>query len=387
MFNPGRDRFRRNAPPPHAARDLRLRLRCDEITFTPVHARRAAKRKMAHSHPTPDSFAGHLRGDVPLLCLVLLGVFATGCDGQQSSLAPGGREAGQIAHLFWWMTAGAAVIWLAVLGLALYAVRVRPEVGRRKAGFLIVFCGAVLPAIVLAGLLAYGLWMLPSLVAPAPEGSLRILVSGEQWWWRVRYPEREGVTVELANEIRLPVGETVEFQLASSNVIHAFWIPSLGGKRDMIPGRVTRLALTPTKIGAYRGVCAEYCGTSHALMAFDVVVMEKGEFLRWWDDQAKPAADPVTPLAARGRDQLLANGCGACHVVRGTMARGVIGPDLTHVGSRLSLGAGTLPNELDNAHRWIANANHIKPGALMPAFSMLPPDDLRAMAAYLAELK
>jgi cytochrome c oxidase subunit 2 len=312
---------------------------------------------------------------------------ACGCSGPQSGLDPAGREAEQLAGLFWWMTAGALVIWFAVLGLALLAARSGPAHDLSKSGWLIIGGGAVVPAIVLAGLLTYGLAILPGLVAPAPAGSLEIRVSGEQWWWRVRYPERDGRAVELANEIRLPVGEPVQFLLESSNVIHSFWIPSLGGKRDMIPGRVTQLALTPTKTGTFRGACAEYCGASHALMAFDVVVMEKGEFERWWAGQAAPAAEPATPVAIRGRDQFIANGCGACHSLRGTSARGVIGPDLTHVGSRLSLGAGILQNNPESARRWIAHVNRIKPGALMPAFPMLPEAELEALAAYLEGLR
>jgi cytochrome c oxidase subunit 2 len=285
------------------------------------------------------------------------------------------------------MTGGALIIWAAVLTLALLACRSRAGPAGRKTHWLIIGGGAVVPTIVLAGLLAYGLSMLPGLVAPAPPGSLQIKVSGEQWWWRVSYPSSDGGKVELANEIRLPVGEPVQFTLESSNVIHAFWIPSLGGKRDMIPGRATHLALTPTRTGTFRGVCAEYCGSSHALMAFDVVVMEKPAFVQWLEAQSRPAVEPSSALAARGRDQFLANGCSACHTIRGTPARGVLGPDLTHFGSRLSIGAGIFPNVPDHARRWISEVNEIKPGALMPAYGMLAEDDLRAMAVYLDGLK
>lgn len=284
------------------------------------------------------------------------------------------------------MTGGAVVIWVAVLILALVAIRMQPAWGERRGGWLIIGGGAIVPTIVLAGLLAYGLAMLPGLVAPAPEGSLTVSVAGELWWWRVRYPERGGKSIELANEIRLPVGEPVQFELSSSNVIHAFWIPSLGGKRDMIPGRVTRLALTPTKTGIFRGTCAEYCGTSHALMSFEVVVMEREEFAQWWDAQLQEAAAPAEPVATRGQALFIGNGCGACHTVRGTPARGVIGPDLTHFGSRLTLGAGTLTNQGAAARQWIEHVNRIKPGALMPAFPMLADEDLTALAAYLRGL-
>jgi cytochrome c oxidase subunit II len=321
-----------------------------------------------------------------LLVVPVALVFA-GCDGQQSSLAPAGREAAQLSALFWWMTAGALFIWVAVLALAAFALRARPTRGEGRAGWLIIGGGAIVPTVVLAGLLAYGLSILPGLVAPAPEGSLKINVAGERWWWRVHYPAPDGGTIELANEIRLPVGEPVQFTLESSNVIHAFWIPSLGGKRDMIPGRVTQLALTPTRTGIYRGVCAEYCGTAHALMAFPVVVMEKPEFAEWLAAQSRPAAAPATRLAARGQAQFFGNGCAACHTIRGTSARGVLGPDLTHFGSRLSIAAGTLANEPENAHAWLARVHRIKPGALMPNFGMLDDEDLRSLAAYLEGLK
>ena len=214
-------------------------------------------------------------------------------------------------------------------------------------GLLIIGGGVVLPTVVLSVLLVYGLALLPTLLAPAAASAVQIAVSGEQWWWRVRYLPSNGhpEAVELANEIRLPVGERVQFHLHSPDVLHSFWIPSLGGKIDLIPGRHTRLALEPTRTGVFRGVCAEFCGTSHALMSFSVVVMEPAGFATWLAQQYAPAQPPVLPLAARGAELFLATGCGACHTVRGTPANGVVGPDLTHVGSRQSLGAGILPND------------------------------------------
>jgi cytochrome c oxidase subunit II len=315
-------------------------------------------------------------------------LIVAGCSGPQSALDPAGREAARLADLFWLMTVGAVIVWLAVIGLAFYSMRSRREpLSPRRARLFVVWGGAVVPTVVLTALLIYGLRPISALVAPAPAGSLKIAVSGEQWWWRVRYLPSGGEPVVLANEIRLPVGEPVEFQLESPDVIHSFWIPSLAGKVDMIPGRVTRLALLPTRTGVFRGVCAEYCGASHALMNFNVVVMEKAEFDRWLEEQARPATPPAEPTTARGQALFLANGCGACHAVRGTEAAGVIGPDLTHVGSRRSLAADTLANEPDAFRRWIAHTDIIKPGALMPKFGMLPEDDLRALAAYLEGLK
>ena len=328
------------------------------------------------------------RSVIVAVWLVACALLVAGCGGVQSSLDPAGREAARIADIFWLMTVGALVVWIAVIALALWAVRARPEAHTpRRTRLIIVGCGAVVPTVVLTALLVYGLKPLPTLLAPAPEGSLRVAVTGEQWWWRVRYLPPGGREVVLANEIRLPVGSTVEFRLDSPDVIHSFWIPSLGGKVDMIPGRVTRLVLRPTRTGVFRGVCAEYCGASHALMAFNVVVQEREEFDRWLAEQAAPAQPPAEPLAARGQESFLADGCGACHTIRGTPAAGLIGPDLTHVGSRLSIAAATLPNGPDDFRRWVAHTTDVKPGVLMPPFHMLPPDELEALAAYLKGLR
>ena len=321
----------------------------------------------------------------------LLGVWLAGCHGPQSALAPAGRAAEHIADLFWWMVAGAAVIWLVVVSIAIYVIRIRPEPqGQRLAPWFIIGGGAILPTITLAVLLTYGLAMIPDLLMPPPGEHLKIAVSGEQWWWRVRYlsPNGEaGGSVELANEIRLPAGAPVTFELESPDVIHAFWIPSLGGKIDMVPGRTNRLTLEPTQTGVFRGVCAEYCGTSHALMALDVVVLENHDYTAWLQRQREPAQVPVQPEALHGQEVFIANGCGACHTIRGTPADGVVGPDLTHVGSRMSLGAGTLPNDLESLVRWLAHTESVKPGVHMPAFGMLPPEDLKALAIYLDGLK
>jgi cytochrome c oxidase subunit 2 len=291
--------------------------------------------------------------------------------------------------MFWWMTGGAVVVWLIVVWLAWSAVRGRvAEQSARQALFYIVGGGAVFPTVVLTALLVYGLSHMPALLAPAPEGSLRVVVTGEQYWWRVRYQPQDGTeAVVLANEIRLPVGEPVEFLLESPDVIHAFWIPALGGKMDMIPGRRTRLLLEPTRPGTFRGQCAEYCGESHALMAFPVVVTDRAEFVRWLEQQRAAAVEPVEPLARAGQDLFFLNGCAACHAIRGTAARGAIGPDLTHVGSRLSLGAGIVPNGRAGFIRWIAETQRIKPGVHMPHFGMLPRAELDALAAYLESLR
>ena len=312
----------------------------------------------------------------------------TACSGPQSGLDPAGVSADRIAILFWWMAAGTLLVWAAVIWLTVSAIRGRvSENSERQARLYIIGGGALLPTVVLTGLLIYGLGIMPELLAPAPPGSLKISVTGEQWWWRVRYHRGNAEPVELANEIRVPVGEAVAFELDSPDVIHSFWIPSLGGKMDMIPGRRTTLVLHPTRVGTFRGVCAEYCGTSHALMAFPVVVMEKAEFERWFEQQRQPAAPPMGEVARRGHELFFLNGCSACHAIAGTEARALVGPNLTHVGSRLTLGAGIVSNHRSALVRWIAHTDEVKPGVRMPHFRMLPADELDALAAYLESLR
>jgi cytochrome c oxidase subunit 2 len=286
------------------------------------------------------------------------------------------------------MAAGAAAIWVVFVGLALHATYfVRKPLSPRNGRLLIIGGGVIVPVLVLTSLLVHGLAMLPDILAPAPEGALRIQVTGHQWWWRVRYPREGGQPVDLANEIHLPIGRPVEFQLESSDVIHSFWIPALGGKVDMIPGRRTRLVLEPARLGVYRGVCAEYCGASHALMGLFVVVEREEEFERWLANQAGPAASPEGASATHGAELFVASGCGACHSVRGTQADGVIGPDLTHVGSRRSIGAGVLATGSETLVRWLSRTSELKPSVHMPAFGMLPAQELRALSAYLDGLK
>lgn len=301
----------------------------------------------------------------------------SGCSGVQSALDPAGFEAREVSTLFVVMAIGAGVIWAAVMALALYASRIRPEPHRDAHGHrLILWGGVAFPTIVLAALLVYGLGLMPKLRAPG-EG-LRIAVSGEQFWWRVAYRPKAGGEVRSANEIRMPVGERVEFALTSPDVIHAFWIPSIGGKVDMIPGRENRLVLKAEKAGTYRGVCVEFCGASHALMAFTVVAMEKADFEAWLG-----APRPDRPIGDPGRRLFLLNGCGACHRIEGTEATGDVGPDLTRFGERGTVGAGLLPNTADNVARFIREAETLKPKSKMPSYGALSEEDAKAIAAWL----
>ncbi len=305
----------------------------------------------------------------------------------QSTLAPAGREAELMASVFVWMAIGGLIIWAAVMLLAWYAPRAAEANNTRIQTALIFGGGVVFPVIVLLVLMIAGLRELPSILAPATDKTLALEVSGAQWWWRVRYLRPGHEPIELANEIRLPVGRRIDATLTSLDVIHSFWVPSIAGKIDMIPGRVNRIALEPTRIGTYRGACAEFCGASHARMNLIAVVMQPEAFDRWLAGQARPASAPAEPIAQRGEAAFRAHGCNTCHTIRGTDAMGVDGPDLTHVGGRETLAAGLLPTRPEEFRRWISSTELLKPGAHMPAFSKLPDDTLHSLATYLAQLQ
>ncbi len=313
-----------------------------------------------------------------------------GCSGPQSWADTAGVEAEAVARLLWIMVAAAVVIWLLVIGTMLFAARSGPSDPRgRGARGLVIWGGMVAPTVAVLALLVAGLILMRDLTGRT--GELTVEATGEQWWWRIAHAapagDADAAPVPTPNELRLPVGRTVEMVLRADDVIHSFWVPSLGGKLDMIPGRVNRLHLTPTRTGRFRGACAEFCGEAHAQMALPVVVMQPEAYADWLAGQAAPAAEPADARTRRGRELFLATGCGACHAIRGTAAEGKLGPDLTHVGSRLTIGAGQLPMGRAEMARWIADAGAVKPGVRMPAFDMLPAEEIRLIADYLVSLE
>jgi cytochrome c oxidase subunit 2 len=218
-------------------------------------------------------------------------------------------------------------------------------------------------------------------------GALQIRVTGHQWWWEVQYrdslPEN---WVTTANEIHIPVGRPVVFELRSTDVIHSFWPPSLSGKRDQIPGNENSLWFQADSAGVYRGVCAEFCGHQHAKMAFLIVAEPPGEFASWLARQRDTAATPTDAQAQRGKEVFLASSCVMCHAISGTPAGSRIGPDLTHLAGRLTIAAGTLPNTRGNLAGWILDAQAIKPGVKMPP-NRLSSADLQALLVYLETLR
>jgi cytochrome c oxidase subunit 2 len=319
--------------------------------------------------------------------LAVLPVLAS-CSGIQSALDPGGEEASQVATLFWVMTAGGAIIWIGVVALSLYASRwKRQPFAEETAGRIIPWAGVAFPVCVLTALLAFALWLMPSLrpFAGDDPAGLRIEVVGSQFWWHVVYHRPHGPPVISANEVRLPVGARVEFTLTSADMIHSFWIPALGGKMDLIPGRTNRLSLRATRTGTYRGQCAEFCGTSHALMAFPAIAMEPADLDAWLDERSAPSAGVEANRA--GRDLFLREDCSDCHRVAGTSAHGAKGPDLSHVGSRLTIGAGVMQNDAGALARFVAHSPSVKAGSTMPAYPGLSEDEVGEIAAWLKGLQ
>ena len=300
-------------------------------------------------------------------------------------LDPAGPFAGPVTTVAWVLfVMGAVVLTLVLiaLGVALFGP---PKWKRRVAGEKLVWIGGLaFPVVVLTGLLIYGL-SVTARVADAPRpGEMRVRVTGEMWWWRVAYLDDQGrEIVQDANEVHIPAGRPVVLELESADVIHSVWIPRLGGKTDMIPGRRNFMRLQADAPGVYAGQCAEYCGGPHALMGLVVVAHSPADFAAWRLKQAAPAAVSGVPGAA----VFTASGCGACHTIRGTEANGLAGPDLTHVGSRQTLGAGILPNNQGTMAGWIADSQGIKPGNRMPSYSVLNGQELRDVAAYLESLK
>lgn len=311
-------------------------------------------------------------------CLLL-----AGCSGPQSSLDPAGPAAAAIHRLGIYMYVGAAVVTLLVTVLMLIPF-LRRRTGPVNRRLFLWGGGVALPLLTLMVLVPYVFSVGHGVRGTASD--LTIEITGHLYWWQVAYREADGEPVGSANELWLPAGEPVELLLRSADVIHSFWVPSLAGKTDMMPGRVNRMVIQADQPGVYRGQCAEFCGRQHSLMAFYVVVVPRDEFDARLARLAQPAAQPQTEELQRGKELFVDLGCGACHTVRG-VSEGRYGPDLTLVGDRRTLGAGTLPGGVGNLAAWIASAQHLKPGNAMPSYDRLSGPELRALAAYMESLQ
>ncbi|GAA4431301.1 c-type cytochrome [Georgenia halophila] len=374
-----------------------------------------------------------------LLALVATLGGCAGDGGQQSALRPGSGEASAIGGLWQTMLVIGTAVWLFVSVVAVIAVvRRRRErehdVDREREGrrttLWVAVAGAIVPAVILAVVLVQSVVVLRDnadgeSVAAAGSGggsdqAAVVEITGHQFWWEIKYPE---AGVETANEIHIPAGEQVELQLSSADVIHSFWVPELGGKVDLVPGRSNTMRVTADEPGTYWGQCAEYCGIQHAKMRIVVVAHEPAEYQAWLQAQSEPAEMLAQPgdastgdqtggdqtatsgeddsgqdvgpsaaeeadseMVARGQEVFLSSSCVYCHTVAGTPAQGNVGPDLTHLASRQTLASGVLQNTTGNLAGWITDPQSIKPGNLMPATD-LEGEDLQALLAYLESLE
>ena len=312
----------------------------------------------------------------------------------QSVLAPAGRQASSIHDLWSLMTWVSAIVFVITMAFVVAALlrglgRMRSDQAptpdrnlRRSVGLAVAATVAIL-----FGLLVASVWTGSSVASLHARSAVTIEVTGHQWWWEVAYddavPGRRAVT---ANELHFPVNRPVVLKVTSRDVIHSFWAPNLQGKRDLIPGYVTAIWLQADRPGIFRGQCAEFCGLQHAHMALDIVAESEAEFQRWLTGLRGPAPEPQTAEQRRGHDVFMANRCSACHTVAGTPAHGQVAPDLTHVATRRSIGAGTLPNTREHLTDWVRDPQASKPGNQMPP-NPLAADDVRALLSYLETLK
>ena len=347
-------------------------------------------------HAHEDRMARRLSGHLLLLLPFLLGALfvIAGCDheGARSTIAPVsdfGRSIQNIyVQIFWW-TVGIFIVVESILLYAILKYRVKtgspshetPEQVHGHTGVEIAW--TILPAVILVLIAIPTIRTIFAIAAEPPANALQIKVSGQQWFWHFEYPD---LGIRTANELHVPLGRPVSIALHSNDVIHSFWVPRIGGKRDLVPGRTNRISFTADKAGYYPGQCAEFCGDSHALMRMDLIVDRPEEFERWVEAQKEPAVAPTEPLASEGATAFLSTGCIACHRIAGTPAQSPVGPDLTHVGSRMHLASGILKNTPENMARWIRDPQSVKPGAKMVKLPVTD-EQVKAIVAYLQGLK
>jgi cytochrome c oxidase subunit 2 len=320
--------------------------------------------------------------------------------GPQSVLDPAGPQSGRIHQLFldyFWLS---VVVYVLVVLFVIFAVILRrrrarwtgpilaePAPSREKLRGWLVGLATLATTVALFFLLAGDHAAGRAIRSLSTDNALKIRVTGHQWWWEFRFEDEAPSKIfTTANEIHIPVGRTIEVELHSPDVIHSFWVPNLHGKRDMIPGHPTRIAFRADKAGEYWGQCAEFCGYEHAKMRFRVVAEPEEKFNAWKAAQLQSSVQPATDSQKKGQYVFLHTTCVMCHTIQGTTAGAMMGPDLTHLASRKTIAAGSLPNKRGHLAGWISNPQTIKPGVRMPANS-LPPDQLQALLDYLEILK
>ncbi len=331
--------------------------------------------------------------------LILLLTSACETQHYQSIFGNAGEGVSHFNSLFRIFLIVCAVMYVAVVAFLLSAIirrrRIDPantvEEGRHHQSSPIMEAGLIVwGAIVAAGLIALAVASFftdRSDAKVAGHEKLAVTVTGNQWWWDISYTAADtSKTVHTANELHLPVGIPVRIFLNSNDVIHSFWVPSLAGKQDLIPGRQNSITLVPTKVGIYRGQCAEFCGAEHAKMALVVDVDSYSDFIKWWQHQLQNPGPPSTPLTLAGYKYVTSGPCSSCHNIAGTPANGTIGPDLTHLASRRTIAGGAMPMSEGNLYGWVEDPQSLKPGSGMPTIG-LEPQQLHSVVAYLETLK
>jgi cytochrome c oxidase subunit II len=334
--------------------------------------------------------SGWCKGAVCAIGVALLG--ATGCGAPMEIFTTASDDSARAARLSWFMIILATIVFAGVMATMVLALRRNRERSANDVTLTdpgtgwIVWGGAVMPAVVLGTIFVVAMTAMGRQTKARP--AVTIHVTGHQWWWQVEYefPERRD-QFRTANEIHIPVGRPVRLLLTSADVIHSFWVPQLKGKLDLIPGDTNDLRITSNRAGRFTGACAEFCGDQHAHMGITVVAEDTASFSRWAAGQLADGVQPADSELAAGQRLFVGGPCAMCHAVRGTSAAAQIAPDLTHVGSRGTIAAGTLPNTLGNLEGWIANAQSLKPGTKMPTLSAYSGRELREVAAYVASLK
>lgn len=334
--------------------------------------------------------------------LLALGVMLcfSSCGGIHNAINPAGPYAGSINRLWWWFFITCSIVYVSVMIALLLALRSRARVSELATPILepppaeerrrrnVVISAVTLTVVILFVLLILNYLTGRSLTAEQGNKSgLNVDVVGHQWWWEVRYNDVDASNIfTTANEIHIPVGVPVLFNLQATDVIHSFWVPNLAGKKDLIPGKINGIWLQADKPGVYRGQCAEYCGMQHAKMAFWVVAESQEQFNAWRQNQTQTSVQPMTDSQKRGQQVFLSSTCVMCHAINGTPAGSNIGPNLTHVASRQMIAAATLTNTRDHMAQWIKDPQSVKPGTRMPQ-NNLSEADLQALLDYLQSLK
>ena len=330
-----------------------------------------------------------------LLALPLLALAAAACSAPQTTTDPQSDFADTVQNVYLIVTILAAAVFVIVLGLILVlAVMFRERPGHEARQFhgntRLEILWTIIPTVIVTIIAVPTFFAIADTTKPPPPDAITIEVTGHQWWFEFEYLDLGLVT---ANEIHIPAGVPASFNLLSNDVIHSFWVPQLAGKVDIVPGHQNNLWFTPhltaVRDEPYLGQCAEFCGLSHANMRFRVYVDTQADFDAWVAAQKDDRVEPTTEAIAAGEQLFLTSECIGCHTIQGTTAAGVIGPNLSHVGSRGTIAAGIMPNDRENLIRWISNPHREKPGVvLMPAFeTRMTPEQIASLADYLLSLQ